>query len=108
MLPRRKDDGMSSIGYPLAATSRMSLSPEKILNKLEKKPASAGEAIITRINVNSKIIENTSPPFPKEGLDIAIFLYVALWLNPGKSFVVPDGFFANSVLINVGLKMAYF
>jgi len=99
---------MSSIRYPLAATSRTSLSPEKILNKLEKKPASAGEAMITRTNANRQIIEKTSPPFSKEGLGITIFLCVAPRLNPGKSLVLPDGFFANSVLIDVMLKMAYF
>lgn len=99
---------MSSIGYPLADISRMSLSPEKILNKLEKNPASAGEAIITRANANSKTMGKTSPPFLKKGLDITIFLFVAPRLNPEKSFALPSGFFANSVLIGVGLKMAYF
>ena len=108
MLPRRREDEISSIGYPLAATSRISLSPEKILNKLEKKPASAGEAMITRTTANSKIIEKTFPPFLKEGLYIAIFLCVAPRLNPEKSSALPSGFFANSVLIDVGLKMAYF
>ena len=99
---------MSLIGYPLAATSRMSLSPETILNKLEKKPASAGEAMTTRTTANSEIIEKTPPPFLKNGLDIVIFFCVAPRLNPEISFALPSGFFTNSVLIDVGLKMAYF